>query len=74
MGSPKRLENETFEQFQNRRWWMNKMDKDRAKGVVTWCSAIVINTGNRINPVFKKLRVRGTYKKGMKKGNAYQQL
>ena len=53
---------------------MNKIEKAKLKGVVTWCSAIVINTGTHIAPVFKKMRVRGTYRKGMKKGNAYKQL
>ena len=65
MGSPKRMDGESFEDYRTRRKVEAKALKHRLKGAFKWISAIVVPDGKRQGK-FKKLNVRGTYVKPKK--------
>jgi len=60
MGSAKRAEGESFEDYKDRLKKEAKALKHRLKGRFSWISAIVVPDAKKLG-AFKKLKVRGTY-------------
>ena len=63
MGSGKRAEGESFEDYRDRLKKEAKALKHYLKGKFSWISAIVVPDAKKPKKM-RKLKVRGTYRKG----------